>query len=47
LVYFPVGLVAGFFWLVTAWVISLTIVLLPVSIWMIDRSPAVITLQKH
>jgi hypothetical protein len=47
LLYLPVGLIAGFFWLALAWLVSLTIVGLPVSIMMIDRAPTVITLQKN
>ena len=37
----------GAVWLVLAWALGLTIIGLPVSIWMIDRSPAMLTLQKH
>jgi uncharacterized membrane protein YccF (DUF307 family) len=46
-VYFPVGLVLGFFWLSLAWIISLPIITLPLSVWMIDRSPAIISLQRN
>jgi uncharacterized membrane protein YccF (DUF307 family) len=42
-----VGLWVGAVWLSLAWLISLPIVTLPLSIWMIDRAPAVITLQKN
>lgn len=42
-----VGLWAGLLWLGLAWVVSLPLVTLPLSVWMIDRTPAVITLQKH
>jgi uncharacterized membrane protein YccF (DUF307 family) len=45
--YFPVGLVIGAVWLCLAWAVSLLIVTLPLSIWMIDRSPAVISLQRN
>ncbi|MCA9833594.1 MAG: YccF domain-containing protein [Thermomicrobiales bacterium] len=45
--YFPVGLVAGLLWLGTAYLLSLFIVPLPLSIWMIDRAPTVITLEKY
>jgi uncharacterized membrane protein YccF (DUF307 family) len=42
---------AGFWlcavWLVAAWCISLLVITLPLSVWMIDRAPAVLTLQKH
>jgi uncharacterized membrane protein YccF (DUF307 family) len=34
-------------WLVLAWLLSITIVLLPVSIMMIDRAPGLLTLQKY
>jgi uncharacterized membrane protein YccF (DUF307 family) len=47
LLYLPVGLVLGLVWLALAWIVSLTIVGLPLSIMMIDRAPAVITLQRH
>lgn len=47
LLYLPIGLVLGAFWLSAAWLLSLTIVGLPLSIMMIDRSPGVITLQKN
>lgn len=47
LLYLPVGLALGFVWLTLAWVVSLTIIGLPVSIMMIDRAPTVITLQQH
>lgn len=42
-----VGLWVGLVWLGLAWLVSLPIITLPLSIWMIDRTPAVITLQKH
>lgn len=42
-----VGLWVGLVWLGLAWAVSLFIVTLPLSVWMIDRTPAVITLQKH
>jgi len=45
--YFPVGLVLGFVWLSVAWLVSLLIVTLPLSVWMIDRAPAVISLQRN
>lgn len=45
--YFPIGLVAGFVWLSAAYLLSLLIVPLPLSIWMIDRAPTVITLEKY
>ena len=46
-IYFPFGLIVGFFWLTAAWAISLPIITLPLSIWMIDRAPAVISLQRN
>lgn len=46
-IYFPLGLLFGAVWLVAAWVISLLIITLPLSIWMIDRSPAIISLQRN
>lgn len=45
--YFPLGLVLGLLWLTLAWIVSLPIITLPLSIWMIDRSPTVISLQRH
>lgn len=47
LLYLPVGLIVGAFWLSAAWVFGVLIITLPLSVWMIDRSPAVITLQKN
>lgn len=47
LIYLPVGLIAGAFWLSLAWALSITIIGLPLSVMMIDRAPAVITLQKN
>jgi len=47
-IYFPFGVfVFGPLWLLTAWIISLPIITLPLSIWMIDRSPAIISLQRN
>lgn len=42
-----VGWWAGALWITTGWVIGLTIILLPLSIWMLDRAPAVTSLQRH
>jgi uncharacterized membrane protein YccF (DUF307 family) len=42
-----VGAVAGLVWLSTAWLLGILIVTLPLSIWMIDRAPAVMTLEKN
>ena len=47
LIYLPVGLILGAVWLTAAWVFGILILTLPLSIWMIDRSPAVITLEKN
>jgi len=47
LLYFPVGLIVGGFWMAIAWLLSVTIVLLPVSILMLNRTPAVMTLQRN
>lgn len=44
---FPLGLLLGLVWLFLAWLVSLPIITLPLSIWMIDRAPTVITLQRH
>jgi hypothetical protein len=33
--------------LIAAWILSVLIITLPFSIWMIDRAPGVITLQRH
>lgn len=47
-VYFIVcGLWVTSAWLVVAWVFGLTIIGLPVALWMYDRTPAVLTLQKN
>lgn len=45
--YFPFGLVFGAIWLFLAWTISLLILTLPLSVWMIDRSPTIISLQRN
>lgn len=42
-----VGAVAGILWLSVAWLFGILIVTLPLSIWMIDRSPAIMTLEKN
>ena len=47
LLYLPVGLVLGLVWLWLAWLISLPVITLPVSVYMIDRAPGIITLQRH
>jgi uncharacterized membrane protein YccF (DUF307 family) len=47
IVYFPLGLLLGGIWMTIAWLLSLTIVLLPVSILMLNRTPAVMTLQRN
>lgn len=47
LLYLPIGLFLGAIWLSVAWLLGVLILTLPLSIWMIDRSPAVITLEKN
>lgn len=47
LVYLPFGLVVGAVWLAVAWALGNLIITLPISIWMINRAPAVITLQRN
>ena len=47
LLYLPVGFFLGLVWLSVAWLVSLPIITLPLSIWMLDRSPAIITLEKN
>jgi uncharacterized membrane protein YccF (DUF307 family) len=47
LLYLPIGLALGALWLTVAWFFGVLILTLPLSIWMIDRSPAVITLEKN
>jgi hypothetical protein len=44
--YLPLGLVLGLVWLTVAWVLSLLIITLPLSVWMINRAPTVITLEQ-
>jgi uncharacterized membrane protein YccF (DUF307 family) len=46
-IYFPFGLVLGALWLLAAWALSVLIITLPLSVWMIDRSPTIISLQKN
>lgn len=47
LLYLPVGLVFGLLWLILAWMVSIPVITLPLSIYMIDRAPGIITLQRH
>lgn len=47
LLYLPIGLILGGIWLTLAWFAGVLIITLPLSIWMIDRAPAVITLEKY
>lgn len=47
LLYLPVGFILGLVWLSIAWLVSLPVITLPLSIWMIDRAPAIITLEKN
>ncbi|HEV2074107.1 MAG TPA: hypothetical protein VGR29_10750 [Thermomicrobiales bacterium] len=47
LLYLPAGLVLGAAWLVAAWALSLTVIGLPLSVMMVDRAPAIITLQQN
>lgn len=47
LLYLPIGFILGLFWLIAAWLVSLPVITLPLSIWMVDRAPAVITLEKN
>lgn len=42
-----IGAVAGLVWLTVAWIFGLLIVTFPLSVWMIDRAPAVMTLEKN
>ncbi|HWK80154.1 MAG TPA: hypothetical protein VNP95_05285 [Thermomicrobiales bacterium] len=46
-IWFPFGLVLGAIWLSIAWALGAIIITLPISIWMINRAPEVITLQRH
>ena len=45
--YLPIGLILGLIWLTIAWLVSLPVITLPLSIYMIDRAPGIITLQRH
>jgi uncharacterized membrane protein YccF (DUF307 family) len=47
LLYLPAGFFLGLVWLSIAWLVSLPVITLPLSIWMIDRAPAIITLEKN
>ncbi len=42
-----VGFWLGAFWLITAWAIGVFIITLPITLWMYDRAPAILTLHKH
>lgn len=41
------GLWVGLPWILLGWALGWTLILLPLSIWMQDRAPAVTTLQRH
>jgi uncharacterized membrane protein YccF (DUF307 family) len=41
-----VGLWAGQFWLITAWLLNLTLIGLPLGMWMLSRLPQVMTLRS-
>lgn len=45
-IWFPFGLILGAVWLAIAWALGAAIITLPISIWMINRAPEVITLQR-
>ncbi len=47
LLYLPIGFTLGLVWLSIAWLVSLPIITLPLSVWMVDRAPAIITLEKN
>lgn len=42
-----IGLWLGAVWLVAAWLASVTVLLLPLGLWMFNRTSAVITLQRN
>lgn len=42
-----IGLWIGLPWILLGWALGWTLILLPLSIWMLDRAPAVTTLQRH
>lgn len=42
-----VGFWLGAIWLTAAWAIGVFIITLPVTLWMYDRAPAVLTLHRH
>jgi uncharacterized membrane protein YccF (DUF307 family) len=42
-----IGWWLSFVWVIVAWATTATIVLLPLSIWMMNRIPAVTTLQRY
>lgn len=47
-VYFVfVGWWLSLFWVVAAWLATATLILLPLGIWMMNRIPAVTTLQRY
>lgn len=41
------GLWIGLPWIFLGWLLGFTLILLPLSIWMLDRAPTVTTLQRH
>lgn len=44
---FLIGLWIGGIWLTVAYVLCLTILLMPLGLWMINRAPAMITLEQR
>ncbi|MCB0015140.1 MAG: hypothetical protein KDE34_24660 [Anaerolineales bacterium] len=42
-----IGLEATFVWILVAWALNLTVIGLPLGLWMIDRVPQVLTLKSR
>ncbi len=44
--FFALGWELAAVWIITAWLLNLTIIGLPIGVWMLDRVPQVLTLQS-
>ena len=48
LIYFLlIGWWASLVWALLGWLLCVTIILLPVGVWMLNRLPAITTLMRH
>ena len=47
ILYFPLGVVLSAPWMIIAYVLCLTILLMPAGFWMFDKTPTVLSLQRR